>query len=56
MLIDIVNGDSADPLERSIDTLVGRLRKKIEDSTQAPKLIRTVRGAGYIFVAKVTTF
>ena len=56
MLIDIVNGDSADPLERSIDTLVGRLRKKIEDSTQAPKLIRTVRGAGYIFAAKVTTF
>ena len=55
-LIDLVGGQDAEPLERSIDTLVGRLRKKIEANAGAPALIKTVRGVGYIFTAKVTAF
>ena len=51
-LIDFVGGEAAEPLERSIDTLVGRLRKKIEADTATPQFIKTVRGAGYIFTAK----
>lgn len=54
LLLDIVSGQDADPLERAVDTLVGRLRKKIEQDTAAPKIIKTVRGAGYVFAAKVT--
>jgi two-component system, OmpR family, response regulator len=54
LLLDIVSGQDADPLERAVDTLVGRLRKKIEHDTAAPKIIKTVRGAGYVFAAKVT--
>jgi two-component system OmpR family response regulator len=38
--------------DRSIDTLVGRLRKKLE-SPQQDDLIRTERGAGYVFTAEV---
>lgn len=39
--------------DRSIDTQVGRLRKKIEPPGAKAELIRTERGAGYIFVAEV---
>ena len=41
------------PFDRSIDTLVARLRKKI-DAPGAPSLVRSVRGVGYVFCAAVT--
>ncbi len=52
-LIDEIGGVSAAPLERSIDTIVGRLRKKIEADCAAPQIIKTVRGEGYIFTPKL---
>jgi two-component system, OmpR family, response regulator len=42
------------PLDRSIDVRISRLRKKIEDDAQNPKIIKTVYGAGYIFAASVS--
>jgi DNA-binding response OmpR family regulator len=39
--------------DRSIDTQVGRLRKKIEPAQAKAELIRTERGAGYVFTAVV---
>ena len=39
--------------DRSIDTQVGRLRKKIEPPDERIQLIRTERGAGYVFTAAV---
>jgi DNA-binding response OmpR family regulator len=39
--------------DRSIDTQVGRLRKKIEPAESKSELIRTERGAGYVFTAAV---
>ena len=39
--------------DRSIDTQVGRLRKKIQPPDVKAKLIRTERGAGYVFTAPV---
>ena len=39
--------------DRSIDTQVGRLRKKIESPADKAELIRTERGAGYVFTAAV---
>lgn len=53
-LLDLVHGRSAGPFDRSIDVQVGRLRRKIETSPKSPHLIKTVRGAGYLFAAKVT--
>jgi len=50
-LIDLARGAGADPLERSIDLLVSRLRSKLADDARAPQLIRTVRGVGYLFAA-----
>ena len=48
-LIDVIGGVNAEPLERSIDTTVSRLRHKIEIDASSPKLVKTVRGAGYRF-------
>jgi two-component system, OmpR family, response regulator len=39
-----------DPLDRSIDIRIARIRKKVELDAAKPQVIRTVRGAGYIYV------
>ncbi|HXW71147.1 MAG TPA: response regulator [Methylocella sp.] len=54
-LIDLVKGRDWAAYDRGIDTQVMRLRKKIEADTRKPSLIKTVRGAGYIFATTVTT-
>jgi len=38
-----------DPFDRSIDIRISRLRRKIETNPQKPRLIRTVRGIGYVY-------
>jgi class 3 adenylate cyclase len=48
-LLDAVSGRRAEPFDRSVDVLVGRLRRKIELDAKAPRLIRTVPGVGYKF-------
>ena len=42
------------PFDRSIDARVARLRKKLGDDPDAPRFIRTVWGAGYVFVGHET--
>ena len=34
--------------ERSIDVIVTRLRKKIEETPKSPKYLQTIRGEGYV--------
>ncbi len=34
--------------ERSIDVIITRLRKKIEEDPKKPKFLQTIRGAGYV--------
>ena len=41
--------------DRSIDVLILRLRRKIEANPKEPRIIKTERGAGYVFDAKVRT-
>jgi two-component system, OmpR family, response regulator len=48
-LLDLVYGSDYHAADRIIDTLVMRLRRKIEKDSAAPELITTVRGVGYIF-------
>ena len=52
-LLEQTRGREAGPFDRTIDVQVGRLRKKLEPDTQAPQIIKSVRGAGYILVALV---
>ena len=52
-LLDLTRGRVAGPFDRSIDTQVSRLRKKIERDPSDPKIVQTVWGGGYIFTASV---
>jgi tetratricopeptide (TPR) repeat protein len=52
-LLDALAGKRADPFDRSIDMLVGRLRRKIEPGAKPPRLIVTVPGGGYKFAAPI---
>lgn len=44
---------SDDPFDRTIDVQISRLRRKLEADAQGGQLIKTVRGAGYIFTPDV---
>jgi two-component system, OmpR family, phosphate regulon response regulator OmpR len=51
-LLDLAHDDSWEPFDRSIDIRIARLRRKVERDPASPEVIRTVRGAGYMFVPK----
>jgi DNA-binding response OmpR family regulator len=53
-LMELVKGREWEAYDRAIDTQIVRLRKKIEADPTNPGLIKTVRGAGYVFAAAVT--
>jgi len=53
-LLDLTQGRNAGSLERSIDVLVSRIRRKIENDPQDATIIKTVRSGGYIFTPAVT--
>jgi two-component system OmpR family response regulator len=53
-LLDLARGRAANALDRSIDTQVSRLRKKLELDASDPKIIKTVWGGGYIFTPSVS--
>jgi two-component system OmpR family response regulator len=52
-LLDEARGRNIEAFDRSIDLLVSRLRHKLAEDPKDPKLIRTLRGEGYIFTARV---
>ena len=52
-LLELANGREAILFDRSIDVLVGRLRKRLRDDSREPTLIKTVRGEGYVLAASV---
>ena len=52
-LVDLTQGREADPLDRSIDVQVSRLRHRLGDNTRDPYLIKTVRGEGYVMSVPV---
>lgn len=50
-LLTLTRNREWEPFDRSIDIRIARLRRKIEPDPARPAVIRTVRGAGYMFVA-----
>lgn len=52
-LLDLARGRSASSFDRSIDTQVSRLRKKLEADPAEPKIIQTVWGGGYMLAPEV---
>ncbi len=53
-LLDLARGRSAHLFDRSIDTQISRLRKKIEEDPGEPKIIKTVWGGGYALSCDVS--
>ncbi len=51
-LLEAVAGRRSEPFDRSVDVLVGRLRRKIEPEPSEPRLIVTVPGVGYRFAVR----
>jgi len=53
-ILDWTRGRTADPFDRTVDTLISRLRKKLEAISPGSALISTVRNGGYILTAPVS--
>jgi len=54
-LLDNVSDGRRDysPFDRSLDVMIAKLRKKLGDSPQKPRFIRTIRQSGYMFIAEL---
>ncbi len=53
-LLDLARGRAAAAFDRSIDTQISRLRKKLEHDPAEPRIIMTIWGGGYMFAATVS--
>ena len=49
-LLTLTRNRDWEPFDRSIDIRITRLRRKVEEDPARPRAIKTVRGAGYMFV------
>ena len=52
-LLDLSRGINANPFDRSIDSQISRIRRKLEADPRQPTYIKTVRNLGYAFSARV---
>ncbi|HCC62078.1 MAG TPA: DNA-binding response regulator [Pseudomonas sp.] len=52
-IANATRGREVMPLERIVDMAVSRLRQRLRDTGKCPRLIRTVRGSGYMLAAQV---
>ena len=50
-LVDFVRGSPDEAFDRSIDVHVSHLRRKLGDDPKSPRILKTVRGIGYLFAA-----
>ena len=51
-LMELARGSAQEAFDRSIDGHVSRLRQKLGDDPRHPRLIKTVRGVGYLLAAE----
>jgi len=54
-LMEFARGSSEDSFDRSVDVHVSRLRQKLGDDPKRPRLLKTVRGAGYVLAGEEGT-
>jgi two-component system, OmpR family, response regulator len=52
-LIDLMISRDAGPFDRALDVQVSRLRQRLRDDAREPRIIKTVRGQGYVLAAPV---
>lgn len=54
-LLDATKSRQWEPFDRSVDVMIGRLRRKIEPDPGAPQIIKTVTNVGYVLAQPVRT-
>ncbi|MCY4333724.1 MAG: winged helix-turn-helix domain-containing protein [Litoreibacter sp.] len=54
-LMDFAQGRQSDHFDRTIDVQISRLRSKLGDDPRSPQFIKTIRNAGYVFAAELTS-
>jgi len=52
-LIELMISREAGPFDRALDVQVSRLRQRLREDAREPRIIKTVRGEGYVLAAKV---
>jgi len=52
-LLDLSQGRGTEVMNRSVDILVSRIRRKMERDPRDPSFIKTVRSGGYVFTPQV---
>ncbi len=52
-LVELIHGREAEPYDRAIDVQISRLRHRLQDDGREARLIKTVRGEGYLLAAAV---
>jgi DNA-binding response OmpR family regulator len=50
--MELARGSAEDAFDRSIDVHVSHLRQKLGDDPKRPRIIKTVRGAGYVIAVE----
>jgi DNA-binding response OmpR family regulator len=50
-LLQIVHGTLDDAFDRSIDVIISRVRGKLEEDPKTPRLVKTIRGEGYMLAS-----
>ena len=51
-ILQTLRGIDSDPFNRAVDVTISRLRQKLGDDPKNPVFIKTVWGAGYVFIAE----
>ena len=51
-LMELATGSAEEAFDRTVDVHVSRLRQKLGDDPKHPRLIKTVRGAGYVLAGE----
>jgi two-component system phosphate regulon response regulator OmpR len=49
-ILDLAHNSDMEPFDRSVDSRIVRLRRKIEEDPTKPQVLKTLRGLGYMFV------
>jgi DNA-binding response OmpR family regulator len=50
-LVDLVRGSADEAFDRSIDVHISHLRRKLGDDPRNPRILKTIRGVGYLFAS-----
>ncbi|OHX11350.1 response regulator [Chromobacterium sphagni] len=54
-LMEAMNGKEAGPFDRTVDVMIGRLRRRLGDDAREPLLIKTIRSGGYMLACEVVS-